>query len=157
MQCVALVTGGTRGIGHAIAMALRDAGHKVAADYVGNDAAAQKFNQETGIGIHKFDVLDFGSCAAGIRRIEQDLGPIDILANNAGVTRDAMLHKMTPQQWHEVISIDLNSCFNTCRLVIEGCASGGSAASTRRPRPASWDSPRHLRSSQRQRASRPTR
>ncbi|MFZ5781386.1 MAG: acetoacetyl-CoA reductase [Pseudomonadota bacterium] len=125
MQRVALVTGGTRGIGHAIAMALRDAGHTVAANYVGNDAAAQKFSQETGIGVHKFDVSNFDACADGIKRIEQDLGPIDILVNNAGVTRDAMLHKMTPQQWHEVIAIDLSSCFNTCRLVIEGMRERG--------------------------------
>jgi acetoacetyl-CoA reductase len=125
MPRVALVTGGTRGIGHAIAMALKDDGYKVAANYVGNDAAAQKFTRETSIPVYKFDVADFDACAAGIKRIEQDLGPIEILINNAGVTRDVMLHKMTPQQWHEVVSIDLGSCFNTCRLVIEGMRARG--------------------------------
>jgi acetoacetyl-CoA reductase len=125
MQRVALVTGGTRGIGHAISVALKQAGHKVAANYAGNDEAAGKFARETGIATFKFDVADFGACEAGIKRIEQELGPIEILVNNAGVTRDAMLHRMTPAQWQEVISIDLGSCFNTCRLVVEGMRERG--------------------------------
>jgi acetoacetyl-CoA reductase len=125
MQRIALVTGGTRGIGHAISLALKDAGHKVAANYVSNDDAAQKFAAETGIATFKFDVANFEACRTGIQRIEQELGPIDILVNNAGVTRDAMLHKMTPTQWQEVIAIDLGSCFNTCRLVIEGMRERG--------------------------------
>jgi acetoacetyl-CoA reductase len=120
MQRVALVTGGTRGIGHAIAAALKEVGHKVAANYVGNDEAARKFMSESGIAVFKFDVADFAACEAGIRLIEQELGPIEILVNNAGITRDAMLHKMTLAQWQEVIATDLGSCFNTCRLVIEG-------------------------------------
>lgn len=125
MQRVALVTGGTRGIGHAIAMALKEAGHKVAANYVGNDDAAQKFKNETGIAVFKFDVGDFEACAAGIKHVEQELGPIDILINNAGITRDAPLHKMTLRQWQEVITTDLGSCFNTCRIVIEGMRARG--------------------------------
>jgi acetoacetyl-CoA reductase len=125
MQRIALVTGGTRGIGHAISLALRDAGHRVAANYVSNDDAARRFSAETGISTFKFDVANFEACRTGIQRIEQELGPIDILVNNAGVTRDAMLHKMTPSQWQDVIAIDLGSCFNTCRLVIEGMRERG--------------------------------
>ncbi|MBL6616640.1 MAG: acetoacetyl-CoA reductase [Reyranella sp.] len=125
MQRVALVTGGTRGIGHAISIALKEAGHKVAANYAGNDQAATKFAAETGIAVFKFDVADFHACESGIKRVEQELGPVDILVNNAGVTRDVMLHKMTPAQWQEVIAIDLGSCFNTCRLVIEGMRARG--------------------------------
>jgi acetoacetyl-CoA reductase len=125
MQRVALVTGGTRGIGHAISIALKDAGHKVAANYADNEAAAATFARETGIAVFRFDVADFQACEAGIRLIEQELGPIDILVNNAGVTRDALLHKMTPAQWQEVIAVDLGSCFNTCRLVIEGMRQRG--------------------------------
>jgi acetoacetyl-CoA reductase len=125
MQRVALVTGGTRGIGHAISIALKEAGNKVAANYAGNDAAAARFSTETGIPVFKFDVADFQACEAGIKRIEQELGPVEILVNNAGVTRDVMLHKMTPAQWRDVIAIDLGSCFNTCRMVIEGMRQRG--------------------------------
>lgn len=125
MQRVALVTGGTRGIGRAISVALEEAGHKVAANYIGNDETARRFMAETGIAVFKFDVADFESCRAGIKRIKQELGPIEILVNNAGITRDAMLHKMSPAQWQEVIATDLGSCFNTCRLVIEGMRERG--------------------------------
>jgi acetoacetyl-CoA reductase len=125
MQRTALVTGGTRGIGHAIAIALKGAGHKVAANYVGNDTAAERFRCATGIPVFKFDVADFKACEAGMKRVEQELGPIDILVNNAGITRDVMLHKMTPAQWQEVIATDLGSCFNTCRLAIEGMRTRG--------------------------------
>jgi len=125
MQRVALVTGGTRGIGHAISIALKGAGHKVAANYVVNDEAARKFACEAGIAVFKFDVADFKACDAGIRQIERELGAVDILVNNAGITRDVVLHKMTPAQWHEVIATDLGSCFNTCRLVIEGMRERG--------------------------------
>lgn len=125
MQRIALVTGGTRGIGHAISMSLKEAGHKVAANYLGNDEAAQKFAAETGIAVFKFDVADFEACEAGIRRVEQELGAIEILINNAGITRDAPLHKMTLRQWQEVIATDLGSCFNTCRVVIEGMRERG--------------------------------
>jgi len=125
MARVAIVTGGTRGIGRAISVALKDAGNTVAAVYAGNDEAARRFTQETGIAAFKFDVADFKSCEAGVKRIEQELGPIDILVNNAGITRDAVLHKMTPEAWGQVIATNLTSCFNMCRLVIEGMRERG--------------------------------
>jgi acetoacetyl-CoA reductase len=120
MGRVALVTGGTRGIGEAISIALKDAGYNVAAVYAGNDVAAKEFSDKTGIKTYKFNVSDFGQCQAGIAQIESDIGPIEVLVNNAGITRDATLHKMTPEQWAEVIQTDLTSCFNMCRTVIEG-------------------------------------
>jgi acetoacetyl-CoA reductase len=120
MARVAVVTGGTRGIGRAISEALKSEGCKVAAIYAGNDEAARQFTAETGIAAYKFDVADFKSCEAGVKRIEQELGPVEILVNNAGITRDAVLHKMTPEQWSEVIATNLSACFNMCRLVIEG-------------------------------------
>ena len=125
MSRVALVTGGTRGIGRAISEALKGAGYEVAANYVGNDAAARAFNAATGVHTFKFDVSDFTSCEAGVKRIEADLGPIDILVNNAGITRDAVLHRMTPEQWQAVIACNLTSCFNMCRLVIDGMRTRG--------------------------------
>jgi acetoacetyl-CoA reductase len=125
MARVAVVTGGTRGIGRAISVALHKAGCKVAAVYAGNEEAARRFTQETGIAVQKFDVADFKSCEAGVKRIEQELGPIEILVNNAGITRDAVLHKMTPEQWAQVIATNLTSCFNMCRLVIEGMRERG--------------------------------
>ncbi len=120
MGRVALVTGGTRGIGEAISIALKDAGYTVAAVYAGNDVAAKEFSDKTGIKTYKFNVSDFGQCQSGIAQIESDMGPVEILVNNAGITRDATLHKMTPEQWAEVIQTDLTSCFNMCRIVIEG-------------------------------------
>jgi acetoacetyl-CoA reductase len=120
MARVAIVTGGTRGIGRAISEALKADGCKVAANYAGNDEAAQRFTSETGIASYKFDVANFRACEAGVKRIEQELGPVAILVNNAGITRDAVLHKMTPEQWGEVIATNLSACFNMCRLVIEG-------------------------------------
>ena len=120
MARVALVTGGTRGIGAAISVALKDNGYKIAANYGGNDAAAQKFKSETAIPVFKWDVGDAAACAAGIRDVEGALGPIDVLVNNAGVTRDAMLHKMTAEQWEEVIRVDLGSMFYMCRPLIDG-------------------------------------
>jgi len=125
MARVAVVTGGTRGIGRAVSVALKDAACKVAAIYAGNDEAARRFTQETGIATYKFDVADYRSCEAGIRRIEQELGPVEILINNAGITRDAVLHKMSPEQWGQVIATNLTSCFNMCRLVIEGMRERG--------------------------------
>jgi acetoacetyl-CoA reductase len=125
MARVAIVTGGTRGIGRAISVALKEAGNKVAAIYAGNDEAARRFTQETGIAAYKFDVADFKSCEAGVRRVEQELGPVEILVNNAGITRDAVLHKMTPEAWGQVIATNLTSCFNMCRLVIEGMRERG--------------------------------
>src|SRR6202163_2986177 len=120
MSRVALVTGGTRGIGAAIAKALKAAGYKVAATYAGNDEAANKFKAETGIAVYKWDVSSFDACAAGLKQVEADLGPGGILVNNAGITRDAMCHRMKPEQWSEVINTNLSSLFNMCRPVIEG-------------------------------------
>jgi acetoacetyl-CoA reductase len=120
MSKVALVTGGTRGIGAAISVALKNAGYKVAANYGGNDEAANKFKAETGIAVFKWDVGDFDACTAGIKDVEGALGPVDVLVNNAGITRDGMLHKMTPAQWREVINVDLDSVFNMSRHVIDG-------------------------------------
>jgi acetoacetyl-CoA reductase len=112
MARVAIVTGGSRGIGAAISKALDKAGYKVAANYAGNDEAAAKFKAETGIPVYKWSVSDYDACAAGIRQVEADLGPVDVLVNNAGITRDAMFHKMTPQQWKEVIDTNLSGAFN---------------------------------------------
>jgi acetoacetyl-CoA reductase len=112
MARTAIVTGGSRGIGAAISVALRDAGYKVAANYAGNDEAAQKFKAETGIPVYKWSVADYDACAAGIAKVEADLGPIDILVNNAGITRDAPFHKMTREQWNQVIGTNLNGVFN---------------------------------------------
>src|SRR5919204_6778288 len=120
MSRVAVVTGGTRGIGEAISKALKAAGCKVAANYGGNDAAARKFKAATGIAVYKWDVSSYESCAAGIKQVEADVGPVEVLVNNAGITRDTMFHRMTPEQWGAVISTNLNSLFNMCRPVIEG-------------------------------------
>ena len=120
MARVALVTGGTRGIGEAICKALQAAGYKVAANYAGNDAAAEAFKAATGIPVYKWDVASYEACAAGIKQIEADLGPIDVLVNNAGITRDSMFHRMKPEQWTAVINTNLSSLFNMCRPVIEG-------------------------------------
>jgi acetoacetyl-CoA reductase len=120
MGRVAVVTGGTRGIGHAISVGLKDKGYRVAATYAGNDAAAQAFQAETGIPIYKFDVGDWGQCEAGVARIVRDLGPIEVLVNNAGITKDGMLHRMTKDNWDAVIRTNLDSVFNLSRLVIDG-------------------------------------
>ena len=120
MARVALVTGGTRGIGAAISKALKAAGHKVAANYGGNDAAAEKFKSETEIPVYKWDVSSFDACAEGIKKVEAELGPVDILVNNAGITRDTAFHKMTLEQWSAVINTNLGSLFNMTRPVIEG-------------------------------------
>jgi acetoacetyl-CoA reductase len=120
MARVALVTGGTRGIGAAIAKALKAAGYKVAANYGGNDEAAAKFKAETGIPVFKWDVSSFEACAEGVKKVEAELGPVEVLINNAGITRDAMLHRMKPEQWKQVIDTNLGSLFNMCRQVIEG-------------------------------------
>ncbi len=112
MGRVALVTGGTRGIGAAISKALKAAGYSVAANYAGNDAAAEAFRAETGIPVFKWSVADYDACAAGIDKVEAELGPISVLVNNAGITRDAPFHKMTREQWREVIETNLNGLFN---------------------------------------------
>src|SRR5215813_3038107 len=120
MARVAVVTGGTRGIGAAISKALKGAGYQVAANYGGNDEAAQKFKGETGIPVYKWDVSSYDACVAGLKQVESDVGPIDVVVNNAGITRDTMFHRMTPEQWAAVINTNLNSLFNMCRPVIEG-------------------------------------
>ena len=120
MARVAVVTGGTRGIGASISKALKAAGYNVAANYGGNDEAANKFKAETGINVYKWDVSSFDACAAGLKQVETDLGPVEVLVNNAGITRDAPFHRMTPDQWNQVINTNLNSLFNMSRPVWEG-------------------------------------
>ena len=120
MSKVALVTGGTRGIGRAISERLARDGYRVAANYAGNDEAAAKCASDLGVKAYKWDVGDYDACASGIAQVTQDLGPIDVLVNNAGITRDATLHRMTREQWDDVIRVDLTSAFNLCRLTIEG-------------------------------------
>ena len=125
MARVALVTGGTRGIGAAISAGFRDAGYKVAANYGGNDEAANTFKSETGIDVFKWDVGDFDACGAGVAAVAEALGPVDVLVNNAGITRDAMLHKMDAGKWRDVIRTDLDSVFNMSRHVIDGMRERG--------------------------------
>ncbi len=125
MGRVAVVTGGTRGIGAAISKALAAAGYSVAATYHGNDEAAAKFKAETGVHVYKWDVASFEACAAGLAEVAKALGPVEILVNNAGITKDGMFHKMTPEQWYGVINTNLNSLFNMCRPVIEGMRERG--------------------------------
>ncbi len=125
MGRVALVTGGTRGIGQAVSIALKDAGYNVVASYAGNDEAANKFKSETGIPVYKFDVGDFDACASTLKTIEEDVGPIEVLVNNAGITRDRPLHKMDHKQWDAVVNTNLSGPFNTCRNVIEGMRARG--------------------------------
>ena len=125
MSRVALVTGGTRGIGKAISLAMKDAGYNVVASYAGNDEAANAFKEETGVAVYKFDVGDFDACQAAIKNIESDIGPIEVLVNNAGITRDRPLHKMDKDQWGAVIGTNLNGLFNMCRNVIDGMRERG--------------------------------
>lgn len=125
MGRVALVTGGTRGIGEAISVALKDAGYSVAANYGGNDQAAKEFTERTGIPAYKFDVADFDSVKSGIDQIVADLGPVEVLVNNAGITRDGTMHKMSFAKWDAVIQTNLASCFNTCRCVIDSMREKG--------------------------------
>src|SRR5215218_3394019 len=120
MARVALVTGGTRGIGAAISKALKSAGYNVAASYAGNDAAAEKFKSETGISVYKWDVSSYDACVEGIKKVEAELGPVDVLVNNAGITKDAPFHRMTPDQWYAVINTNLNSLFNMSRPIWDG-------------------------------------
>jgi len=116
---VALITGGTRGIGKAICIALKDAGFKVAANYASNDEAAAKFSEETGIKAYKWDVADYEACANGCEQVEKEFGAITVLVNNAGITRDSALHKMQPEQWQKVIDVNLTSCFNMCHAIVK--------------------------------------
>ncbi len=125
MSRVAVVTGGTRGIGEAVSVSLKEAGYNVAASYAGNDEAAQKFTEKTGIPTYKFDVSDFDACKAALERIEADLGPVDVLVNNAGITKDGTMHRMSFDQWNAVIQTNLSSCFNMSRSVIEGMRERG--------------------------------
>ncbi len=120
MKRVALITGGTRGIGAAIAVAMQDAGYTVAVSYAGNDAAAKEFTQKTGIPAYKWSVADYDACTKGIAQVETDLGPVEILVNNAGITRDGMFHKITPAQWKEVIDTNLNGVFNMTHPIWAG-------------------------------------
>ena len=125
MSHTAIVTGGTRGIGAAISVALSEDGHKVAATYAGNDEAAEAFKTETGISVYRFDVADFDQCSQSVAKIETDLGPISILVNNAGITRDGTLHRMNFEQWNAVLQTNLSSCYNMCRNVIDGMRERG--------------------------------
>jgi acetoacetyl-CoA reductase len=125
MGRVAIVTGGTRGIGRAISEALHGAGFKVAANYGGNEEVAERCSKETGIPCYKFDVSDFAACQAGVRRIANDLGPVEVLVNNAGITRDGTLQRMNFEQWNQVIQTNLGSCFNMCRSVIDSMRERG--------------------------------
>jgi acetoacetyl-CoA reductase len=120
MARVAIVTGGTRGIGEAISMALRDMGLSVAANYAGNEERAREFSERTGIRSYRWDVSDFEACQEGVRKVEEDLGPVDVLVNNAGITRDTTIRKMSHQQWQEVIDTNLGGCFNMAKAVFDG-------------------------------------
>jgi acetoacetyl-CoA reductase len=120
MARVALVTGGTRGIGEAICVALKEQGRSVVANYAGNEERAKAFTERTGIPAYKFDVSDFEACKAGVAKIEAEVGPVEILVNNAGITRDGTIHRMDHEMWQDVIDTNLGSCFNMCRCVIEG-------------------------------------
>ena len=120
MAKTAIVTGGTRGIGEAISVALQEAGYNVAATYVGNDAAAAQFKQDSGIAVYKFDVSDFQACTDAVQQIESDLGAVSVLVNNAGITRDKTMHRMSFEDWNAVIQTNLTSCFNMCHAVIDG-------------------------------------
>ncbi|MFT6580060.1 MAG: acetoacetyl-CoA reductase [Alphaproteobacteria bacterium] len=120
MGRVAIVTGGSRGIGAAISVRLKEKGYAVAAIYGGNDEAATAFNSETGIPVYKVDVSNFDACQLGVAKIASDLGPVEVLVNNAGITRDGTLHRMDQESWQAVIDTNLGSCFNMCKSVIEG-------------------------------------
>ena len=125
MERVAVVTGGTRGIGEAISIALKDMGMKVAATYAGNDERAREFSERTGIKAYRFDVADHEACMSGVEQIEADLGPVDVLVNNAGITRDTTMKRMDHQKWQDVIDTNLGGCFNMAKAVFEGMQSRG--------------------------------
>jgi acetoacetyl-CoA reductase len=123
MARVAIVTGGTRGIGEAISVALKNLGMEVAANYAGNDERARAFADRTGIKAYRWDVGDFEACQAGVRQVESELGPVDVLVNNAGITRDATMRKMDHSKWQEVIDVNLGGCFNMAKAVFDGMTS----------------------------------
>jgi acetoacetyl-CoA reductase len=120
MARVAVVTGGTRGIGEAISLALRDQGLTVAANYAGNDEKARQFTERTGIKAYKWDVSDYDACMAGVQQVEAELGPVEVLVNNAGITRDGTMKRMTRQAWDDVIDVNLGGCFNMAKAVFDG-------------------------------------
>src|SRR3954447_13354927 len=123
MARVAVVTGGTRGIGEAISIALKDMGMKVAANYAGNEQRAREFSDRSGIPAYKWDVSDYEACQASVREVEADLGPVDVLVNNAGITRDTTIRRMDHQQWQDVIDTNLGGCFNMAKAVFDGMSS----------------------------------
>ena len=125
MARVAIVTGGTRGIGEAISVALRDMGMKVAANYAGNEQRAKEFTERTGIASYKWNVADYDACQEGVRQVEAELGPVDVLVNNAGITRDSTMKKQSHEQWQEVIDTNLGGCFNMAKAVFEGMTGRG--------------------------------
>jgi acetoacetyl-CoA reductase len=125
MSRVAIVTGGTRGIGAAISKLLHQNGYKVAAVYAGNKERADAFTAETGIRAYQWSVADYDECVAGVKQVERDLGPVDIVVNNAGITRDGTLHKMSCDQWQTVMDTNVGGCFNMCRAVIDGMRERG--------------------------------
>ena len=125
MARVAIVTGGTRGIGEAISVALKDMGMSVAANYAGNDERAREFSDRTGIPAYKWDVADFDACQQGVAKVAAELGPVDVLVNNAGITSDATMKRMDHQKWQEVIDTNLGGCFNMAKAVFEGMQSRG--------------------------------
>ena len=125
MARVAIVTGGTRGIGEAISVALKDMGMKVAANYAGNDERAREFTARTGIGAYKWDVADFEACQEGVAKVEAEIGAVDVLVNNAGITRDSTMKRMDRAKWQDVIDVNLGGCFNMAKAVFEGMAGRG--------------------------------
>ena len=125
MARVAIVTGGTRGIGEAISIALKDMGMQVAANYAGNDERARAFSDRTGIAAYKWDVADFNACQEGVRKVETDLGAVEVLVNNAGITRDSTMKRMDRAKWQEVIDVNLGGCFNMAKAVFEAMAGRG--------------------------------
>jgi acetoacetyl-CoA reductase len=125
MARVAIVTGGTRGIGEAISVGLKNAGYRVAANYAGNDERARAFSERTGIPVYKWDVADFDACQAGVGKVEADLGPVDVIVNNAGITRDGTMRKMQRNGWDEVLDTNLGGCFNMCKAAWDGMLSRG--------------------------------
>jgi acetoacetyl-CoA reductase len=125
MARVAIVTGGTRGIGEAISIALKDMGMQVAANYAGNDERARAFSERSGIKAFKWDVSDYDACQEGVRQVEAELGPVDVLVNNAGITRDTTMKRMDRQKWQEVIDTNLGGCFNMAKAVFEGMTTRG--------------------------------
>jgi acetoacetyl-CoA reductase len=125
MARVAIVTGGTRGIGEAISVALKNMGMKVAATYAGNDERAREFTERTGISAYKWDVADCDACREGVAKVEAELGPVDVLVNNAGITRDATMKRMDHQKWQDVIDTNLGGCFNMAKAVFDGMLERG--------------------------------